>query len=355
MKIAVLVTHWKKTRGTGVTRYVINLVEELKKNSDLEIFILYRYGDDPENYKIAGPKYTFPFKAIQILNKLQPDIVYTDTNWYFLLTGVIFKRLSGAKLITTMHSHPSRLPFIGKILMQNLLNSCDIITYVSKDLQKKVRLIWDVQFRTREEITYAGVRSQSVTDKDIKSFIKKYNIPKNSFVLLMQSSPIAKVKADGTKILMQSVQELLPVYPEVLLILTGDGPYLAELEEYAVALGIQDKVIFTGWTNNPFVSLHICDLYTHITLGEGGLSLAVLEAMAMGKPIIATPVGGIPEAVENSKSGILVEADVEAVTGAITNLLCDVELRTVLGSNAHKRARDFSWEHCADKFSMLFK
>ena len=61
MKIAVLVTHWKNTHGTGVTRYVINLVEELKKDPDLEIFVLYRYGDDSENYKIAGPKYTFPF------------------------------------------------------------------------------------------------------------------------------------------------------------------------------------------------------------------------------------------------------------------------------------------------------
>lgn len=355
MKIAVLVTHWKKTRGTGVTRYVINLVEELKKNSDLEIFILYRYGDDPENYKIAGPKYTFPFKAIPILNKLQPDIVYTDTNWYFLLTGVIFKRLSGAKLITTMHSHPSRLPFIGKILMQNLLNSCDIITYVSKDLQKKVRLIWDVQFRTREEITYAGVRSQSVRDRDVKEFIAKYEIPENSLILLMQSSPIAKVKADGTKILMQSVQELLPVYPEILLILTGDGPYLEELKKHAISLGILNRVVFTGWVDNPFVPLQVCDIYAHITLGEGGVSLALLEAMCASKPIIASNVGGIPEVVESGKNGILVEPNVEAVTGAITNLLCDVELRTVLGSNAYKRARDFSWEHCSDKFSMLFK
>lgn len=355
MKIAVLITHWKNTQGTGVTRYIINLIEELKKNPDLEIFILYRWGCDIRNYKINGTKYTFPFKAIPLLNKLQPDVVYIDTNWYFLLTGVMFKKAKGAKLITTIHSHPSKLPFFGKIVMQHLLNSCDIITYVSKDLQKTIHQIWDIQIRAREELTYSGVRPQFVSDEETSEFIRKYKIPENSFILLMQSSPIAKVKADGTKILMESVRELLHIYPEILLILTGTGPYLDELEEYAVTLNIQNKVIFTRWVENPFIPLKICDIYTHITLGEGGVSLAILEAMCAGKPIIASNIGGIPEAVENGKSGILIEPNVKTVTEAITKLLCDTELRTDLGNTARIRAKYFSWKTCADTFLKLFK
>lgn len=351
MKIAVLVTHWKNTHGTGVTRYVINLVEELKKDPDLEIFVLYRYGDDSENYKIAGPKYTFPFKGIAILNKLQPDIVYTDTNWYFLLTGVIFKRLSGAKLITTMHSHPSRLPYLGKILMQYLLNSCDTITYVSEDLRKTIHHVWAIPIKIREEITYAGVRSQSVNEREVKEFITKYGISKTSLILLMQSSPIARVKADGTKILMRSIQKLLPTYPEILLIVTGTGPYLEELKQYAVDLCIQDKVLFTGWVDNPFVPLHICDLYTHITLGEGGLSLAVLEAMAMGKPIVAATVGGIPEAITDGENGLLVAPEVELVAEKIDLLLRDRGYAERLGRCAKATVeKKFTWEQAAERF-----
>lgn len=351
MKIAVLVTHWKNTQGTGVTRYVINLVEELKKRSDLELFTIYRNGHDPENYMINGAKYSFPFKSVPLLLRLQPDVIYVDANWYFLLTGVIVKIVTGARLIATIHSHPSKTSFIGKVLMQYLLNSCDVVTYVSKDLKEKFCQIWSISIKVREEITYAGVRSQSINDREINEFVTNYNIPNNSFILLMQSSPIARVKADGTKVLMRSILELLPACPKVLLIITGNGPYLEELKQYAVDLCIQDKVLFTGWVDNPFVPLHICDLYTHITLGEGGLSLAVLEAMAMGKPIVAATVGGIPEAITDGENGLLVAPEVELVAEKIDLLLRDRGYAERLGRCAKATVeKKFTWEQAAERF-----
>ena len=248
---------------------MINLVEELQKHSNLEISVLYMYGDDPENIKINGSKYKFPFKAIPILYGLQPDLIYIHNNWYFLLAGVISKKLWGTKLVTTEHSHPVELPYIGKILMQYLFKSCDVITYVSRDLREKIYQVQAIPINVREEITYAGVKPLHVSDSEILNFKTQYRIQKTSFVLLMQSSPIAKVKADGTKILMQAIQGLLPQYPEIILVITGDGPYLSVLEQYAVTHGIQDNVVFTGWIDNPFVPITICDIYTHISLGEG--------------------------------------------------------------------------------------
>ncbi len=177
------------------------------------------------------------------------------------------------------------------------------------------------------------------------------DIPNNSFILLMQSSPIARVKADGTKVLMRSILELLPACPKVLLIITGNGPYLEELKQYAVDLCIQDKVLFTGWVDNPFVPLHICDLYTHITLGEGGLSLAVLEAMAMGKPIVAATVGGIPEAITDGENGLLVAPEVELVAEKIDLLLRDRGYAERLGRCAKATVeKKFTWEQAAERF-----
>ena len=76
---------------------------------------------------------------------------------------------------------------------------------------------------------------------------------------------------------------------------------------------VQNTVIFTGDIDNPYASLKICNIYTHISLCEG-LPLALLEAMVMGKPIIATPVGGIPEVVVPEETGLLVPIKPKSAT-----------------------------------------
>lgn len=253
-----------------------------------------------------------------------------------------------------MHSHPSKLSLFGKIIMSNLLNACNCITYVSRDLRFKIHQTWRIPIKVKEEITYAGVQPQPVTNKEITEFTKEYNIPKESIILLMQSSPIAKVKSDGTKILFDAINQLKIKRPEIILIITGVGPYLEELKNYALKIGIHDHVIFTGWLNNPFIPLSLCDLYVHISLGEG-LPLAILEAMSLGKSIIATPVGGIPEVIEHKKSGILVEPDVNTVSKAVEELLLNEEFRTNLGKNAYLESKKYTWDNCADQFLSIFK
>ena len=78
MRVAVLVTHWKNTQGTGVTRYVINLTEELRHYPDVDVRVIYRYGKDSTNRRIRGTKFTFPLKALPVLFKYAPDVVYVD-------------------------------------------------------------------------------------------------------------------------------------------------------------------------------------------------------------------------------------------------------------------------------------
>jgi len=101
---------------------------------------------------------------------------------------------------------------------------------------------------------------------------------------------------------------------------------------------------------NPFVPLKICDLYTHITMGDG-LPLALLEAMAMGKPIVATSVGGIPEAITDGENGLLVAPEAEQVAEKIDLLLRDREYAERLGRCAKKTVEEkFTWEQAAEGF-----
>ena len=173
-------------------------------------------------------------------------------------------------------------------------------------------------------------------------------------VLLAQAFTANKLKAEGAKLLIKSVKKLRDKYPNLILILTREGSYSNKLKEFAKNEGIEDNVIFTGDLENPYLPLVICDIYTHTPIGEG-LPLALLEAMSMRKPIIATSVGGIPEAIENGVNGILVEPDVDKIAEKIEYLLENREFAEELGRNAKKTAEaTFTWEKAAEKFIEIY-
>lgn len=358
LKIAILTDAWKGASGTGIKGYITNLVEGLKRREDFQIHVVFIRGEDPENYKIKGSRFLFPIKAFFVLRKIKPLIIYSQSSWYFPFAGYLYKKIYDAKLIVTVHSYPEKkLSILEKLLMSFLLNRCDCVTFVSKGVKRKIEEFWGINIKVKKEITYAGVRAKEVSEKEINEFREKFGITENHIILLAQSFPIAKVKADGAKILMKAVKKLRNKYkyPNIILILTGEGPYKNELKEFAKREGIYDNVIFSGHLDNPYVPLSICDIYTHISLGEG-LPLALLEAMSMGKPIIATSVGGIPEVIENGKNGILIKPDVDKIIEKIEYLLENKELAKKLGENAKRAAEEkFTWENSVDKFVNIYK
>jgi len=135
-----------------------------------------------------------------------------------------------------------------------------------------------------------------------------------------------------------------------MLVVTREGSYSNELKEFAREIGVEQHVIFTGDVKNPFVPLEICDVYTHITLGDG-LPLALLEAMVMAKPIVATPIGGIPEVIVDGENGILVAPEVEQIAERIDYLLRNREQAKEMGKCARETvAEKFTWEQAADRF-----
>jgi glycosyltransferase involved in cell wall biosynthesis len=163
-------------------------------------------------------------------------------------------------------------------------------------------------------------------------------------------------KAEGLKLLIRAVRILRETYPNIMLIATREGKYSDEVKAFAREMGVEDQVIFTGDVENPFVPLKMCDLYTHITLGEGGVSVALLEAMAMGKPIVATSVGGIPEAITDGENGLLVAPDAEQIAEKINLLLRNREYAKRLGRCAKKTVEErFTWEGIAKEITTIYQ
>jgi glycosyltransferase involved in cell wall biosynthesis len=113
-------------------------------------------------------------------------------------------------------------------------------------------------------------------------------------------------------------------------------------------------VIFTGFLKNPQIPLSISDIYTHISLQEGQ-SIAILEAMALGKPVIASKTGGIPEVIKDGENGLIVESDPEIIAQKIIELSSDRKLMEILGKNAQITAtKNHSWARASEEFMNIY-
>jgi len=133
--------------------------------------------------------------------------------------------------------------------------------------------------------------------------------------------------------------------PGALFLLAGDGPERSALEAKSVELGLSDRVVFLGHRHDVPDFLAMCDLFVLPSLYEG-LPLSVLEAMAAGKPVVATDIEGTSEAVVHQETGLLVPpANPLALAEAIRALLSDSLLSRQMGqAGKNKARRDFSAE-----------
>jgi glycosyltransferase involved in cell wall biosynthesis len=124
--------------------------------------------------------------------------------------------------------------------------------------------------------------------------------------------------------------------------IAGDGPSRHGLQQQARALGIEDKVSFPGWSDDLPALMQRWSVFVQPSLEEA-LGITVLQAMASGLPVIASDVGGLPEAVVDGETGLLVPPrDVGALSATLARLLADPLERRLLGEAARVRARRFS-------------
>lgn len=134
-------------------------------------------------------------------------------------------------------------------------------------------------------------------------------------------------RVDG---LLEALKEL----PDLGLVVVGDGPERPRLERLARDLGVSDRVYFAGQRSKKEALglMAACDLFV-LNSAHEGLPYVVLEAMALGLPVVATAVGGTPEVVRDGETGLLVPLNGE-LTGTLKRVVNDYHLRQVLAQRA---------------------
>lgn len=164
------------------------------------------------------------------------------------------------------------------------------------------------------------------------------------------------VQEKGCDYFLRSAAEILTRFPGVLFVLVGDGPERGSLEQLARELGIENNVSFLGHQSDMagvYASLDICVLPSFVE----GMPMTVLEAMAAGKPVIATNVGEVPNVVEQEVTGLVVTpGSVSELSAALARLLNDADLCRRMGKTGRQKARkSFSADLMAEKYLALYQ
>lgn len=165
---------------------------------------------------------------------------------------------------------------------------------------------------------------------------------------------LAEVK--NHELMLDAFAALAPRPARARLVLVGDGPRRAALDERARRLGIATDVAFLGFRNDIAALLAGADVYL-VSSHYEGVSMAVLEAMRARLPVIATRVGGMPETVRDGATGLLVPpGDVAALTAAMARLASAPGLRRSMGNAGFELlAREFSFENMLARYRAVYR
>jgi glycosyltransferase involved in cell wall biosynthesis len=159
----------------------------------------------------------------------------------------------------------------------------------------------------------------------------------------------------GHKYLLEAISEIKDQYTNVVLLLMGDGVLRSDLDALTRQLNIEDKVRFLGYRKDIPALLSAADIYVHTSVVEG-FGIAIIEAMAIGLPVVATNVGGIPEIITNGENGILVPPEnPQALAKAIVDLIEHPEKRKILAEKGKQHVKaNFTYQIMVKEYMQVY-
>jgi glycosyltransferase involved in cell wall biosynthesis len=161
----------------------------------------------------------------------------------------------------------------------------------------------------------------------------------------------------GIRFLIEAAAALKPRFPDLKVVLAGDGFERPELISLAESLGIGDDVTFLGWVpNSELPPYYRAAAVSVIPSLEEGFGIPAAEAMGCQTPVVASDAGGLPEVVEDRVTGLIVRrGDSAALADAIGGLLADPARRAQMGRAGRERAlRLFDWDRTAEQLERIY-
>jgi len=159
----------------------------------------------------------------------------------------------------------------------------------------------------------------------------------------------------GHLVLLRALAQARARVPEISLDVAGRGPLAPALQAYARELGVEDAVRFLGFVSPVAGAFEDAAIAVVPSLGEG-FGMVALEAMERARPVIASAVGGLPEIIDDGRTGLVVpSADAETLADAIVELASDLGRARAMGAAGRERAlAEFTPERCVERTEELY-
>jgi glycosyltransferase involved in cell wall biosynthesis len=378
MKILQITPYYPPSIG-GIQFFVKNLCAQLTKLGH-EVSVLTVNSDNslpfeysPDGFSITRSKLDFNFYRAVISRELikymlganSYDIFHIHIPFHIgLEASILASKRKGIPIVATHHGQG----YIGNPFYKLMTKSYSIINQVTT-LKLVDRLIFLTQsyadsltlpsyVKPKIRIVRTGADIENfapITDNYIRDI---YGVSDQIPIVLFVGSLHRANTYKGVNYLLQAFVKVRKEIPAAKLVVIGSGELLPELQTQSKLLSISDNVIFTGLVDNSKLAsyYHACDFLVLPSIsGPENSPVVVLEAMACGKPVIATSLPGVCDLIDHQENGLLVEPrDVGALADAILYLSSNKVFRLEAGKNARKKVEGFTWQNCAIEMSKVY-
>ena len=250
------------------------------------------------------------------------------------IIGLALRPFHSMRLVTTVHGwvkHTRRTPFYYGI-DRLCLPYYDRVLCVSEDLRERCLTVGVPEKRcvlVENGIDEEGFRRTL----EIAEAKRRLGIPARRFVV----GAVGRLSSEkGFDLLIRAVDSLLTAGFDLELLIAGEGDQADFLQKLVSDLGRSDRVRLLGYHSDPAALYQAMDVFA-LSSHREGLPNVLLEAMAMGVPVVATKVAGVPALVRDGQNGLLVDAgSADALTMALSLLLGDSSLKDRLGEEGRR-------------------
>lgn len=305
------------------------------------------------NYPVPKPILT-TFTILSELLRGKYDLINTQSRIFFMsFLGLIFAKV---KIIPLLHTERGTRHSVVSSRIVDLISR----TYDHTIGSLIVKSAWKntgVSNAACDFLKHLGAKETIVIHNGIDTNV--FRKKENNLREKLGFDNTILITFVGRLIYAKGVQDVISIFPSikekfdnVKLLIIGDGSYRPELEKLAEKTD-KGNILFLGQMTHEEIAeiLNITDIFVNPSYSEG-LPTSVLEAGAIGLPIIATDVGGTNEIIENYKTGFLIpDKDIKALEVKICELIENKDLRGKVGRNAHEFIKqNFNWDKIADEW-----
>ena len=283
---------------SGAENVVCQIIDKFKNDSDIEMAYCSPDGDIRKTLAEKDicffPLRSFTIKEVRrAIKQYKPDIIHAHDYKASCLAALLSKEY---KVISHIHGN------------KKIMHSKNVKSFLFKILSKKTKKIIWVSDSCLDEFIYKDsvikksiILYNTVNKKDVINKSKEYLSKKYDLIFIGRL-----IKEKNPEYLFEIIKRLRYKIPYLNVAIIGDGPLLERLKHLTIIFDLEDAIDFYGYVNNPYPILNNSKILVITSIAEG-TPMVSLEAQALNKPIVSTPIDGMTRIIKNNYNGFLCE------------------------------------------------